>query len=81
MGSKTLCRAARLLVQWQGGRTMTEAAAALKLDQTQYWRFVNGKLKPGRLVAARIHRLTGGVVPFDAWDEDALPPLSVPVAG
>ena len=59
------------LRQWRGDRTRREAARALGMPESTYWRIEEGQRVPSRVTALAIARGTGGMVALDSWDQAA----------
>jgi transcriptional regulator with XRE-family HTH domain len=61
---------ASLLSQWRKDRGLSqvEACAIIDIDQGWYSKLEHGHRSPGRTLAVKIDRVTGGVVPVSSWD-------------
>jgi hypothetical protein len=58
-----------LLRTWRGDMQQVDACKLLGLDPATYCRFEGGVRRPGGQWAARIERLTNGLVPASSWYE------------
>lgn len=67
-----LSRAAVDLRAWRSRAKLNQTSAAQRIgvDQGRYSQFENGNRKPGRVLAVRIHELTG--IPVHLWEQPAL---------
>ena len=53
----------------EGIKTQTAAAERLELLLPHFNQLLNGKRTPSAKLAARIEKLTGGMVPMQSWFE------------
>jgi transcriptional regulator with XRE-family HTH domain len=66
---------AHLLTAWRGNRTQNFIGQLFGSDLTTVSKIERGYRKPGRVLALRIAKATGGFVPVETWDMP--PPVEV----